>query len=127
MKINVYRLRRNSANTLTGREGILVDYFDILHEENEDKLVILLLSKLPNLRTMWMVMPEVSFEWSYPDNAFCQFLENTSDLATSGVLQKLETLYICSPMRKFVLSAQKNNLSCLHSKFRSWRQRSSRI
>lgn len=74
-----------------------------MHEENEDKLIALLFSMLPNLQTLWMVMPEVHYETEYEDNVLSQFLEKTDYLATSGTLQKLETLYICSPMRKFLL------------------------
>ncbi|KUJ17635.1 uncharacterized protein LY89DRAFT_668939 [Mollisia scopiformis] len=71
---------------------------EIQREENEEELVTLVLSKLPNLKTIWMVMPEVYLDWSYKENPFCQYLDNTSALASSGALQKLETLYVCSPM-----------------------------
>lgn len=86
------------------REGILVDYRKIWLEESDDEqkkeneLIIMLLQKLPNLRTMWMVMPEV--HWTYDGNVLYEFLEDTKSLISSGTLQKLETLYICSPMRK---------------------------
>lgn len=61
-----------------------------------------------------MVMPEVYFESCLKDNALCKFLDNTSDLAASGVLQKLETLYICSPMCKFVSQKQETVYSTKH-------------
>lgn len=84
------------------REGILVDYRKIWLEESddeqnkEDELIVMLFKKLPNIRTMWMVMPEV--HWTYDGNILCEFLEDTKSLISSGALQKLETLYICSPM-----------------------------
>ncbi|CZR56412.1 uncharacterized protein PAC_06300 [Phialocephala subalpina] len=91
------------------REDMLVDYRKIWLEEDadehchkdpkeEDELIIMLFNKLPNLKIMWMVMPEVP--WSYDENVLCKFLEDTKSLISSGTLQKLETLYICSPMHQ---------------------------
>lgn len=75
-----------------------------MHEENEDKLIFLLLSLLPNLRTIWMAIPDtyIDDETGFEDDVLCKYLENTDQLAAAGILQKLETLYVCSPMRKLL-------------------------
>ncbi len=79
-------------------EDQVLHYANILFEEDEDELVILLLSKLPNLQKMWMVMPE---QYDLKRNVLCKFLGNNALLASCGILQKLETFYVCSPMRTF--------------------------
>lgn len=45
-------------------------------------------------------MPDLD-QWEQEDSALCKLLGDTTELATSGALQNLETLYVCSPMSKF--------------------------
>lgn len=62
-------------------------------------MMAILLSKLPNLQKIWMVMPENS-GWDLEQNMLHKFLDDTEGLKAAGILQQLETLYICSPLRK---------------------------
>jgi hypothetical protein len=75
----------------------VLTYANILFEEDEDELIILLVSSLPNLQKLYMVLPET---WEPEHNVLHRFLENTSKLAAFNVLQQLETLYICSALCK---------------------------
>lgn len=87
------------------RPEVLLNYAEILYETDEDKLVIKLLTLLPNLQTLWLVLPE-DWAWHPEENKLHRFLDDTQGLARLGVLQELERLYICSPMRKFPFSSR---------------------
>lgn len=61
--------------------------------------MVMLLSKLPNLQKMWIVIPEDS-GYDLEANVLHKFLDDTEGLKAAGILQQLETLYICSPLRR---------------------------
>jgi hypothetical protein len=94
-------LRDNMALTSgPERTETVLDYVEILFEKDEDKLAIKLLSKLPNLKRLFMVLPE-DWAWHPEENVLHRWVDNTAGLKAAGILQQLETLYICSPMRKW--------------------------
>jgi hypothetical protein len=65
---------------------------EAIRDRNEDALLTLLIAKLPNLHTLYMVIPEEAY-------SIQNYIGEVSERGTLGVLENLETIYICSALR----------------------------
>lgn len=64
-------------------------------------LIAHLLASLPNLQHLSMVVPEHEF-WTAEQQAIQTMLENSFENENNAVLQRLETLHICSALRQSI-------------------------
>lgn len=83
--------------SLTGR-SMLADYHTAITEDGEEILIPLLLTYLPNIQTLYMVVPDEYWEEPKP---IMDLLTDTEKVREYQVLQKLEAVYLCSALRKF--------------------------
>jgi len=87
-----------------------------MHETDEDVLLVLLISHLPNLRTMFIIMAD-NEEWyndstdnRTPDDTLTplsKLVKRACENEESTVLKHLETVYISSALRKYILASRR--------------------
>jgi hypothetical protein len=97
-------------------EDLTNDYGQSIRDRSEDNLLALLLTKLPNLQTLHIVIPEDDFAIS--------MLISEEISNNMPILGSLHTIYLCSALRKLninYLSLKSTNM------LRHWDQRPQRI
>ena len=106
-----YILRKAASNLDLEDSEALLNCYEVMHETDDDELLVRLISLLPNLRTMFMVMPD-NEEW-YKDwsdhrtsndtlTPLAKLVKLASEDKESTVLKNLETVYISSALRKYM-------------------------
>ncbi|KAH8672633.1 hypothetical protein BGZ60DRAFT_429955 [Tricladium varicosporioides] len=89
-----YDILRKDAEEHGLDRDVLVNYHKAMNEQDERILIALLLCSLPNLQTLYMVVPELRWDDPLQKILFEEFAKKESK-----ILQKLETLYYCSSLR----------------------------
>lgn len=84
-------------------ENLLSAYHSSIHERSEFVLIAHLLCRLPNLRTLSIVLPEDG-RCGDADFAIQRMLNESAHKPNTRILKNLETLYICGALRMDPLS-----------------------
>ncbi|KAF4631609.1 hypothetical protein G7Y89_g6528 [Cudoniella acicularis] len=100
MRDRLYRLLQSDAESLGLKRDILVNHHKASNEWNESVLISLLISKLPNLQTLYMVVTGVPWY-----DHVQKMIREESKKEHSNVLQNLETLYYYSSLSLHTLTA----------------------
>ena len=81
---------------------LLLKYHASIYTMTRDFAVLVahLLASLPNLQHLYMVFPEPRFGRT-EQNAIQRMLETSFEAPENTMLEKLETLHICSALREF--------------------------
>ncbi len=85
-------------------ENFLVDYRASILDNSEDKIISILLSKLPNLKTLYMVYPDQNFQFEGEGGDIQRMINKSFENENSTVLKRLQTLYMISALRLCFLS-----------------------
>lgn len=84
---NIDEVLRTEADGLETNLNILADYHKVKNGNSEESSVPLLFDYLPNIKTLYLVQPED-----------CGI--NNQKVQEAAILQKLETVHLCSSLRK---------------------------
>lgn len=102
-------LRKAAENYDIEDSEFLVNHYAAMHATEDDTLLAILISSLPNLITMFIAMTD-NGEWysthlEDPNERFTPlslFVKQVSENPESHILRNLETVYICSALRKYM-------------------------
>ncbi len=99
------KVLQQTALSLDMEENFLVDYRTSILDKNEDKIISILLSRLPNLRSLYMVYPEQYFQFDGEGGDIQRMINKSLEDENSAILRNLETLYMISALRSHLFTS----------------------